>query len=164
MEAVCWEDKKNGSLDRWAISRGELPGRIAQHIADFAGENDELYTFGCRIWVTSWAIDCQAPLSMGFSRWEPWRGLPFPSPGDLPDPGIKLGSPGLQADSLPSEPPAKPPECAHTFANSSCLVTHVRRTVINDLRHQCDQCREHLHSQMRECTSCTNVESWSKAF
>ena len=49
----------------------------------------------------------QAPLSMGFSRQEDWSGLPFPSPGDLPDPGIKPASPALQADSLPSEPPGK---------------------------------------------------------
>jgi len=45
---------------------------------------------------------------MGFSRQEHWSGLPFPSPGDLPDPGIIPGSPTLQADSLPSEPPGKP--------------------------------------------------------
>ena len=45
----------------------------------------------------------QVPLSMGFSRQEYWSGLPFPFPGDLPDPGIKPGSPTLQADSLPSE-------------------------------------------------------------
>ena len=44
---------------------------------------------------------------MGFSRQEYWSGLPFPSPGDLPDPGIKPGSPALQADSLLSEPPGK---------------------------------------------------------
>ena len=49
----------------------------------------------------------QAPLSMGFSRQEYWSGLPFPSPGALPDPGIKPGSPGLPADALPSEPPGK---------------------------------------------------------
>ena len=49
-------------------------------------------------------IDCQDPLSMGFSRKEYWSGLPFPSSGDLPDPGIKPGSPALQADSLPPEP------------------------------------------------------------
>ena len=47
---------------------------------------------------------CQAPLSMGFSRQDYWSGLPFPSPGDLPNPGIEPGSPALQADSLPSEP------------------------------------------------------------
>ena len=45
---------------------------------------------------------------MGFSRQECWSGLPFPSPGDLPDPGIEAGSPTLQADVLPSEPPGKP--------------------------------------------------------
>ena len=45
---------------------------------------------------------------MGFSRQEYWSGLPFPSPEDLPDPGIEPGSPALQADSLPSEPPGNP--------------------------------------------------------
>ena len=50
----------------------------------------------------------QVPLSMGFSRPEYWSGLPSPSPGDLPDPGIELRSPALQADSLPSEPPGSP--------------------------------------------------------
>ena len=54
-------------------------------------------------------IACQAPLSMGFSRQEYWSGLPFPSPGDLPNPGIEPGSPALQADALSSEPPGKPP-------------------------------------------------------
>ena len=49
----------------------------------------------------------KTPLSMGFSRQEYWSGLPFPSPGDLPDPGIEPGSPVLQADSLLSEPPGK---------------------------------------------------------
>ena len=50
-------------------------------------------------------MDCnlQAPLSLGFSRQEYWGGLPVPSPGDLPNPGIKLKSPALQADSLPTE-------------------------------------------------------------
>ena len=47
----------------------------------------------------------QAPLSMGFSRQQYWSGLPFPSPGDLPNPGIKPKSPALQADALSSEPP-----------------------------------------------------------
>ena len=45
---------------------------------------------------------------MEFSRQEYWSGLPFPSPGDLPDPGIEAGLPELQADALPSEPPGKP--------------------------------------------------------
>ena len=59
----------------------------------------------CLTLVTPWAVAHQAPLSMEFSRQEYWSGLTFPSPGDLPDPGIKPGSPALQAGSLPSEPP-----------------------------------------------------------
>ena len=58
--------------------------------------------------VTQWTVACQTPLSMGFPRQEYWSGLPFPSPGLLPDPGIEPGSPALQADSLASEPPGKP--------------------------------------------------------
>ena len=50
----------------------------------------------------------QAALSMGFSRQEYRSGLPFPSPGDLPKPGIEPGSPALQTDALPAEPPGKP--------------------------------------------------------
>ena len=53
-------------------------------------------------------VACQAPMSMGFSRQEYWRGLPSPSAGYLPDPGIELGSPTLQVDSLPLELPGKP--------------------------------------------------------
>ena len=55
-----------------------------------------------------WTVVHQALLSMEFSRQEYWSGLPFPSPGDLPNPGIEPGSPALQADSLPSEPQGKP--------------------------------------------------------
>ena len=56
---------------------------------------------------TPWTVGHQAPLSMGFSRQEYWSGLPFPSPGDLPNPGIEPGSSASQADALPSEPPRK---------------------------------------------------------
>ena len=58
--------------------------------------------------ATPWAVAYQAPLSMEFSRQEYWSGLPFPSPGDLLNPGIEPGSPALKADALPSEPPGKP--------------------------------------------------------
>ena len=58
-----------------------------------------------QLFATSWTVAYQAPLSMGFSRQECWTGLPFPSPGDLPGPGIKPGFPALQADALLSEPP-----------------------------------------------------------
>ena len=54
-----------------------------------------------------WTVALQAPLSMGFSRQEYWCGLPFPSPGDLPNPEIEPGSPALQADALTSELPGK---------------------------------------------------------
>ena len=57
-----------------------------------------------RLFATPWTVAYQAPPSMGLSRQEYWSGLPFPSPGDLPDPGIKLGSPAFQADALTSEP------------------------------------------------------------
>ena len=55
-----------------------------------------------------WTVAHQAPPSMGFSRQEYWSGLPFPSPGDLPDPGIEPSSSALEADYLLSEPPRKP--------------------------------------------------------
>ena len=58
-------------------------------------------------YIIPWIVAYQAPLSMGFSRQEHWRQLPFPSPRDLPHPGIKPRSPALQADSLPPKPPEK---------------------------------------------------------
>ena len=61
--------------------------------------------------ATPWTVVCEAPLSMEFSRQEYWSGLPFPSLWDLPNPGIKPGSPALQADSLLSELPGQTPPC-----------------------------------------------------
>ena len=60
-----------------------------------------------QLFAIPWTVVYQASLSMGFSRQGYWSGLPFPSPGDLPDPGIEPRSPALQADALPSEPPGK---------------------------------------------------------
>ena len=78
----------------------------------------------CLTLATPWIMSCQAPLSMGFSRQESWRELPFPSPGYFPNPGIKPRSPALQADSLPTELQGKPikkaSHCAcasHVFLN-----------------------------------------------
>ena len=62
----------------------------------------------CLSILTPWTVAHQALLSMEFSRQEYWSGLPFPSPGDLSNPGIKPGPPTLQVDFLPSEPPGKP--------------------------------------------------------
>ena len=58
--------------------------------------------------MTAWTVAYQAPPSMGFSKQEYRSGLPFPSPGDLPDAGIEPGSPTLWADALLSEPAGKP--------------------------------------------------------
>ena len=60
------------------------------------------------LWPHGLFVAPQTPPSMGFSRQEYWSGLPFPSPGDLPNPGIEPRSPAMQADTLPSEPPGKP--------------------------------------------------------
>ena len=71
-----------------------------------------MYVLSCvQLFVTPWMVAHQAPLSLGFPRQEYWNGLPFPSPGDLPDLEIKLifpVAPALQGDSLPDEPSGKP--------------------------------------------------------
>ena len=69
----------------------------------------------CRLFATPWTVAHQAPLSMEFSSQEYRSGLPFSSPGDLPDPGIIPKSPALQADSLLSETPGEPKFCKHTL-------------------------------------------------
>ena len=61
-----------------------------------------------QLFVTPWTVAHQPPLSMELSRQEYWSELPFPTPGDLSDPGIEPASPALQVDSLPSEPLGKP--------------------------------------------------------
>ena len=61
-----------------------------------------------QLFAMLWTVAYQVSQSMGFSKQEYRNRLPFPSPGDLPDPGIKSRSPTLQADSLPSEPPGNP--------------------------------------------------------
>ena len=71
--------------------------------------SEEVKSFSrVRLFETPWTVAYQAPLSMGFSRQEYWSGLPFPSPGDLPDPGMEPRASALQADALPSEPLGKP--------------------------------------------------------
>ena len=68
----------------------------------------EVKSLSCvRLFATPWTVAYQVPLSMGFSRQEYWSGLPYPSPEDLPNPGIEPGSPSLQADALPPGPPGK---------------------------------------------------------
>ena len=68
-----------------------------------------------RLFLTPWTIACQAPLFTEFPRQEYWSGFPFPSPGDLPNPGMEPVSPTLQTDSLPSQPLGKPNWLEHLF-------------------------------------------------
>ena len=97
----CRRHKIHG-FDPWV---GKIPCRRAGQLTP---------VFLVALFATPWTVAHQAtgPLSMAFL-------LPFPSPGDLPDPGMELGSPALQADSLPSEPPGKP--IPSRFQNVSSL-------------------------------------------
>ena len=79
----------------------------------------------CRLFVTSWTVAHQTPLSVEFSRQEYWSGLLFPSPEDLPDSGIEPGSLALQADSLLSEPPRKPHMCLSVLVIVQMCGTNV---------------------------------------
>ena len=102
---------------REAVSQGRLasPDIMLSHVSH-AGLS-----------VTSWTVGRQAPLSMDFSRQEYWSGLPFPSPGDLPDPGIEPESPYLrhwQAGSLPLAPPGK---LWHCLMSRRCQITGTQK-------------------------------------
>ena len=72
-----------------------------------------------QLFVTPWTVVYQAPPSMEFSRQEYWSGVPFPSPGDLPNQGIEPMSPTLQTDVLPSELPGKPLVCVIPYKLNS---------------------------------------------
>ena len=79
---------------------------------------------GVLLFANPWTVAHQAPLSMGFFRQKYWSGLPFLSPGVLPDPGIELtspASPALQADSLPTEPLGKTPRAGEQAVNLSSV-------------------------------------------
>ena len=89
---------------------------LDQHLGQLVHVSCSVVSNSC---VTLWSVARQAPLSMEFSRQEYWSGLAFTSPGDLPNPGIKPGSPVLQTDFLPSEPPVKP---QHT-KSLTCLLS-----------------------------------------
>ena len=119
----------SGPLTSWQID-GETMGTEADFIflgskitadGDCSHETDRCLLLGrkavtnlcvkslsrIRLFATPWTVAYQAPPSMGSSRPEYWSGLPFPSPGDLPDPGIEPGSPAFQADAVTSGPPGK---------------------------------------------------------
>ena len=76
-----------------------------------------------RLSATPWTVACQAPLYMEFLRQEYWSRLPFPTPGNLPNPGIKPGSPVMQTDSLPLASPGKP--YTYTHIHTYIYNTHI---------------------------------------
>ena len=80
-----------------------------------------------RLFATPCTVAYQAPPSMGFSRQEYWSGLPFPSPGNLPNPGIKLRSPAFQADALTSEPPGM----LSNIPKSPLLISHSQESKVS---------------------------------
>ena len=80
-----------------------------------------------------WTVAHQTPLSMEFSRQEYWSGLPFPSPVDLPDPGIEPGSPTLQADSLLTKPLGKSLGCTVINYDTMWQYWHLGREMIYNL-------------------------------
>ena len=86
-----------------------------------------LVTKTCPTLATPWTVAGQAPLSMEFSRQEYRGGLPFPSPGDLPDPEIELACPALQVYFLPTEPPGKSSvfRCAYAEQRASLALLEI---------------------------------------
>ena len=81
-----------------------------------------------QLFVTPWTVAYQAPQFMEFPRQGYWSGLPFPSPGDLPNPGIDPRAPALQADTLPSEPPGKLSEGREIEREGESLVSQCQGT------------------------------------
>ena len=106
-----WKMQKLGlksiSLDFKSEGAPWLTLKLCQERFNRDNDGGGLVAKSCPTLVTPWTIAWQTLLSMGFSRQEYWRGLSFPSPGDLPDPGIEPRSSALQVDSLLSEPPGK---------------------------------------------------------
>ena len=96
-----------------------------------AESGSEVKLLSCiRLFVTPWTVAHQDSPSMEFSRHEYWSGLPFPSPGDLPNPGIEPGSPALQADALPSEPPGNLPRLISQYIRQKlcyAMLSHFSR-------------------------------------
>ena len=87
-----------------------------------------------QLFVTPWTVPCQTPVSMAYSRQEYWSRLSFPSPGDLPYPGIEPRSPALQADALTSEPPGKrnTKECSKYY--TIALTSHTSKVMLKILQ------------------------------
>ena len=133
-EATCWSLIKTMDTKTWVsfpvgntlqVLSHTVAERIQHQPCDLPATpcsgGGGLVAKSCPTLATPWIVACQAPLSMGFSRQEYWSGLPFPSPGDLPVPGVEPRSPALQADSLSTELWGKP-QALWDKANESLLL------------------------------------------
>ena len=104
-KSIVWETQAHTrarSQQYWAFSPLVTPTLLTRAPSEWVKSLSLV-----RLFAIPWTVAHQAPPSMGFSRQEYWGGLPFPSPGDLPNPGIEPRSPAFQADTLTSEPPGK---------------------------------------------------------
>ena len=111
--AISFSRRSSQPRDWTRVSR--IVGRMLYHLSHQGSPNiyyrvlanshggGGLVSKSCPTLAIPWTVACQAPLSIGFSRQEYWSGVPFPSPGDLPNPGIEPRSPALQVDDLPTE-------------------------------------------------------------
>ena len=100
---IVWKVNRGSGESAWIMQIPQVTGRSKPNLSPCV-----LVAQLCLTLCDPWTVAHQAPLSMEFSRQEYWSGLPCPSPGNLPNPGIKPRSPTLQADSLLFELPAKP--------------------------------------------------------
>ena len=82
-----------------------------------------------QLFATPWTVAYQVPPSMGFSRQECWSGLPFPSPGDLPDPGIEPASPALEGGFFTTEPLGKP----NSIVSGTLFINKLKASVYKDI-------------------------------
>ena len=102
VQSLGWQDLLEKEMaPHSSILRASLVAQMVKNLPANAGVKS---LSRVQLFATPWTVVYQAPPSMGFSRQECWSGLPFPSPGDLPNPGIIPRSPALQVDALPSEP------------------------------------------------------------
>ena len=113
---IVWHWVDSGWDVIFSILRQSLRAMVERKVSEWAKSLSRV-----RLFATPWTVTYQASPSMVFSRQEYWNGLPFPSPGDLPDPGIEPGSPALPTDALLPEPPGKPGAKCQDL-NSTALV------------------------------------------
>ena len=103
-----------------------------------------------RLFVTQWTVAHQAPLSMEYSRQEYWSGLPFPSPGDLPNPGIKPVSLALAGEFFTAEPPRKPPFWVYILLNKGQLMS-LKYSCFADIIFIIYQCKSETLTESNFC-------------